>query len=701
MAYNRILKSVGLFILGGAWCLQACTDNDGSDYIPQDEDEVLSDPYGLMKVTEADLTPDVFRLILQDDEPSTTYFDNDQRSFYVNRPLQISVNDKQELVVRFYSPRPIHGVTVWAKINGYDEEFQLAQFDVVPAFAEYHRTLPILAESKLFVTRSGKEIQIMANPHLSASDFSLTASCSDSYYQKLISTKCKFRVCFSAYDQAGYWKSPLLAAHARETVAIMLNFAYMFPSSEFAEELEKYRGKLHSDNNLTLVDVDRLLEQVISHSDFRVGHVSGVNGLGGGGTYGLNEWCFLEHYADDTNETHTIFHELGHCLGYGHDGNMTYEQTGPGWITLCNTVYTRLCIEKKLPVYSRRFMHTRKNGKLYGAARYQRSKYVIEDPELDAIDGGLAPALNADDENYEEGTSLACVISYKDIPGAAKETFAPKDVCVCKNRIYIVNDASGEYSLEVLEENEGKITHVKSVKEWTENAGTGTFAGKPTGVTVAHGKVYVTNEGSRTDVFDESTLEFITCIGNGSWGESSTQTVHAFDVLVKRGCVFIRDKRRVCVFMESDAVAGSYQKVANYCRSINMGEAMGTYGQATGTDGLLYTTHQNNRKLYVFDCNSMREQTEWEARRVTDLPFSPYDVAFAGERMFVSFARGKNQPVALAEVNKENGAILKDYTSVGGHVFQDAEKMTFSRQTLFVIDRTGHAVIGIPVNELN
>lgn len=68
---------------------------------------------------------------------------------------------------------PIHGITIWAKIQGYDEEFQLAQFDVVPAFTEYHRTLPMLTESKRYITRSEKEIQIMANPHLAAADFSL------------------------------------------------------------------------------------------------------------------------------------------------------------------------------------------------------------------------------------------------------------------------------------------------------------------------------------------------------------------------------------------------------------------------------------------------------------------------------------------------------------------------------------------------
>ena len=495
----------------------------------------------------------------------------------------------------------------------------------------------------------------------------------------------------------------MLSSHAREAVALMLNYGYMFSSQEFAEELEKYRGKLHSDANKTVIDIDMLRQKVINHPGFVIGKVTTVDGLGGGETYGLNEWCFLEHYADDGAHTSATFHELGHCLGYGHSGNMTYEQTGTGWITLCATVYNKLCIEKKFPVYSRRFMHTRRYGKLYGSARYNGSRYIIEDPELDAIDGGLSPALKEDDENTAQGTPLSCSISYKDIPGATESTFTPKDVCVYGSRIYIVNNATGNFSLEILEEQNGKLTHIKSLKEWTEGGETKGFAATPNGVTVAHGKIYVTNEQSRTDIFDEKTFGLVATIGTGAWGEGSNQTVHAFDVLVHRGCVFIRDKRRVCTFIEDDIVPGkSFKNVPNYCRTSNMGEAMGTYGQATGSDGALYTTHQGNKKIYVFDLQSMREQVEWKPQRVIDLSaYSPYDIAFAGKRMFVSFATGKNQPVALAEVNPETGAVIKDYTTAGGHTFSSAEKMSMSRQTLFVVDRIARTVTGIPVEKLN
>ncbi|WP_294470762.1 hypothetical protein [uncultured Bacteroides sp.] len=707
MAYHKIADSIcSLLFIFCVVGLQGCTKDSIIEVPAEEVDNGATKPekvYGTIQMAEKDLTPDVFKLMLQNDEPDDILFDSSQRSFRVDQPLQVSINEKQELLIRFFSPRPIKDVMVWATINGYEETFILAKFDVIPGFTEFHKELPILTQSKRYISRSGKEIEIMANPYLSAADFKLEIECDDAYYQKLLSTQSKFSVRFSPQDRYGVWRLTLLPSHAREAVAMMLNYAYMFSSQEFADELEKYRGKLHSNNNKAEINIDALRKNIINYNKFVISKATGYDGMANNDTYALNEWCFLEHYADDGANTTILFHELGHALGYKHEGNMTYEMTGPGWTKLCGTVYKKLCIEKKLPIYSRRFMHTRRNGKFYESSRYKASANIIEDPELDAIDGGLSPIFKEDDENTTQGTPLPCTISYQDIPGATKSTFAPKDVCVYGNRIYIVNDATGNFSLEILEEQNGQLVHVKSLKEWTEDNATKGFAGPPNGVTVAHGRIYVTNEKSRTDIFDDKTFELVATIGTGAWGEGSNQTVHAFDVLVYRGCVFIRDKKRVCTFMENDIIPGvSFKNVSNYCRTFNMGEEMVTHGQAIGSNGLLYTTQQANNKIHVFDPATMREQKEWKAEREINLsPRSPYDIAFVGKRMFVTFVTAKNQPVALAEVNPETGAIVKDYTTAGGHTFGNAEKMSMSRQTLFVIDRKAHTVTGIPMDELN
>ena len=669
-----------------------------------EEDEILAtDPEDgtlnnevYMKLTPADYNSDNTYYLLNDDEPSEIYFNNSQRSFYVNQPLQLTLDDDHYFQLRFYSPRKLSNVTVWAKIDGYEEAFKFMELEEIRPFQQLRIHIPFATKDLIAYTRSGKKIQIMANPYLTGENLSFEIESDDPYYKNLQSIRCKWRITFSGYSGEGNWKYKLLPPHAREAVALALNMSYMYSSGAFEMALHEF-GPLHKDNNKTVIDKNVLLKQVLNHSGLRFGHCSGVNGLGGGVTYGLNEWCYLEHYADDTNETHTIFHELAHCLGYGHDGNMTYEQTGAGWITLCANVYRSLSLNKELPVYSRRFMHTRSNKNKYDKTNlYRASKYIIEDPELDAIDGGLSPLREETDLGGNEGEPVSFKLDYTALSGATSATFRPKDVYVYGDTLYVVNDADTNYSLEVFSLAKGNIVHLGSIREWTEKNETKTFGGRPTGVVRAKDRIYVTHEGSRTEIFDVKDHRFIACIGNGKWGTGITQTVHAFDVVLYKGVVMIRDKRYVDFVQEQTVSPGETMFI--FARSENLGEAGGTYGMAVDEQtGLLYSTHPSKR-IDVLTPNDIREGKTLVRTRQLAYKNNPYALGFYQERMFVS----SNGSEKFCEVNPETGDIIKNYTVIGSITLQAPEKFCIRRNTLFITDRikNGACVYAIPMSEL-
>ena len=206
--------------------LQSCTPDENP--LPGNVDQVI-DQLPVM-LAETDYNAENTYYLLNDEESPDVFFDPAQRSFNVNNPLQFSMDDNHDLLLRFYSPRALRNVTIWARIEGYAEDFKLMCLEKVQPFQQLTYHIPFATKNLTAYTRSGKEIVIMANPHLTKENLTFTIESDDPYWQTLQSIKCGWRISFARYN-GGYWNYKMPASHTREAVALSLNRPFSISTS--------------------------------------------------------------------------------------------------------------------------------------------------------------------------------------------------------------------------------------------------------------------------------------------------------------------------------------------------------------------------------------------------------------------------------------------------------------------------------------
>ena len=188
-------KIFGGGLIISALLLLGCTD----EQLVPDMEQLHPD--GLpIRLSTADYNNQNTYYMLNDDEPSEVFFNTSERWFYTDQPLQLTLDDDLCFQLRFYSPRALPNVTVWAKIEGYEEEFKLFVFEKVMPFHQFRMQLPFTSEDIKAVTRSGKLIQIMANPHLAKENITLTAESDAPYWKTLQAIGCHWHIRFGRYN---------------------------------------------------------------------------------------------------------------------------------------------------------------------------------------------------------------------------------------------------------------------------------------------------------------------------------------------------------------------------------------------------------------------------------------------------------------------------------------------------------------------
>ena len=296
--------------------------------------------------------------MLLDNEPRETFYNTNERSFYTDEPLQVFLREDGRMCVRYYSPYTLKDVRVKARFNKVSSEWvDFAVIEEVNPFEEAFFTLPVTKHDCVFDGESGRKIKVPAMPDLSPGDVTLKFEWDkdDVFMKKVSEIKYRWYIRFSGFGaDAGHasWRhmNPTLC---RLGIGLAYDMTYMFSSKEFPEEFKNWEGKLN--DNGRIITLEEIQARLDKQGGLQMGTVVGVLGLGGGQTFGMSADRYSNFYPDTTpvggntfnGARQTIFHEFAHCLGYGHNGNMTY---GEAWTVCCAKVLVELGWADRLPV---------------------------------------------------------------------------------------------------------------------------------------------------------------------------------------------------------------------------------------------------------------------------------------------------------------------------------------------------------------
>ena len=311
--------------------------------------------------------------ILSDSESKEVYYDPNQRSFYINQPLQVSIDEEARLHTRFYSVRPVKGMTVYARISQYSSEWlKFAYFDEIPVLGDALFPLPFMTRDVVYYTESGKRVKIPRQETFSNSQIEFKLASDDPYWKMLEKIKINWYLSFASFggdpdaadgQPSGNWRA-VRPVHIREYIAFFTNAAYMWELPDCEQTMHDYvaaNGDFHDDQGQP-VSVSTVMEQFRNMKSFKIGLIKpgGVAGLGGSGVYGLAQYILTHHYSN-TYYCSLAFHELGHCMGYlGHSSSFTY---GPWAEKVMNNYYVNNI--HRVPVDSWEYLRSRENPYLY------------------------------------------------------------------------------------------------------------------------------------------------------------------------------------------------------------------------------------------------------------------------------------------------------------------------------------------------
>jgi len=223
------------------------------------------------------------------------------------------------------------------------------------------------------------------------------------------------------------------------------------------------------------------------------------------------------------------------------------------------------------------------------------------------------------------------------------DLFVNRDFCVGETNLYVINNVDNNWAVEVFDRS--SLMHKSTLKTWVEDGETKSFTdGMIYHVSESKGRLYVTHK-SQVHIFDSNSFEFIARAGTGKWStEESITFTNGFAALSYKDKLFVRDRRNIVVFNESDLIKDKAQseiKVVARTKTGVLSDAKNSLVSMVTNNDLVYLTDQRNKKIYVIDPESVVASEEIPVLREISLNKKPLSITFFKNEIYILCNKGQ------------------------------------------------------------
>ncbi len=286
-------------------------------------------------------------------------------------------------------------------------------------------------------------------------------------------------------------------------------------------------------------------------------------------------------------------------------------------------------------------------------------------------------------------------VTYETMGLAEAANFNPSTVVQRGDTLFVAN--GGGSSLIFYDKKNRKP--LKTVSTWTVAGAEKKFLSPIEAMTVAGNRLYVSERSNMIHVFGLPDMEYLTCIGTGSFNAAASPVCNALALAVKDGLIFARDKTGpISIYKEADVTPENYQKIKRYKQTgggcdNKANKNFAAHYMEVDPEGHLQVTAYEAQSIRVLDPSLIDDDfvngTDIDIEEQTwTLEFNPKTFAMTHDRLY---ATGNNNAINIYDFNKKEW--INAIKSVKGFTFKTPERIYRENDESVWVSDTGNRTL--------